>query len=261
MSNTTKIRERSLVLVVAVLLALMTPMTYAVVKNVTVVDSGGKPLGNTKVTIVFPDGTEEEEETDDKGMLIFDFPGDGEYMIKYPGGSMPVSVSAGVPTWAWVAGGLAAAGGVAVALDDDDDDNSSGSPGSGSDPGTGGAVDPCQGDTFNFIDAANFSVTVSSNPGNHPNEFGGPWEIFCDTGMPTRILNVSSNNINVEYSCTVGTGGSCAATTDCMYAGFTTTCEINGTFGSSSLTGTMTAGGDGNLPGGQPIVVNVDATL
>jgi len=50
------------------------------------------------VAIVFPDGTEVEEETDDDGLLIYDFPDDGDYVINYPDGSMKITVGGGVPT-------------------------------------------------------------------------------------------------------------------------------------------------------------------
>ena len=83
-------------------------------------NSDGDALANTKVTIVFPDGSEVEEETDDDGMLIYDFPEDGDYVINYPDGSMTVAVSGGIPVWVWVAGGVAAAG-ITYAIVDDDD--------------------------------------------------------------------------------------------------------------------------------------------
>lgn len=72
-----------LALAMSACLALLIPSAYAVVKNVTVVNEDGQALANTKVNIVFPDGSEVEEETDDDGMLIYNFPNDGDYVIKH----------------------------------------------------------------------------------------------------------------------------------------------------------------------------------
>ncbi len=75
------------------LLTFMAPSGHAVVKNVSLTGSDDSSLANTRVTIVFPDGSEQQEETDDKGVLIFDFPTDGDYSIRYPGGEKTVSVT------------------------------------------------------------------------------------------------------------------------------------------------------------------------
>ena len=89
------------------------PPASAVIQNITVVDSTGEPVRSTTVTIVFPPGitneqgeSEEERDTDPAGLLIFDFPGDGEYMIKYPGGHMTYVVRGGIPTYIKVGGTL-----------------------------------------------------------------------------------------------------------------------------------------------------------
>lgn len=250
-------RKCCLVLLVAISMAtamVMTiPAAYAVVKNVTIVDAQGNSLANTKVTIVFPDGTEVEEETDDDGILVYDFPGDGEYTVNYPGGQMAVSVGGGSNTWKWVAGGVAAAGLVWVIADDDSDNNSpSNSPSDpgGSDPGSGsGTCEP--GDV-------NVSTTINSNPGSHPNEFDGIYSVAC-SGSDATISTVSVGSFSATWNCTIDSGDNCNAVTDCMYAGFSTSCSLNSTSDTGGASGTISAGDDGALPGGDPIVVDFTA--
>jgi len=266
--------KRCLALTLAVCLALYVPAVFAVVKNLSIVDGQGNSMPNTKVTIVFPDGTEVEEETDDDGMLYYNFPDDGEYVVKYPGGQMAVNVSGtggGLSTGQMVGAGAAAIAiiGIGVAASDSGakSSDSSSSSSSSSDPGgssgSGGttADEACQGDTFNFI--GGLMTTVTSNDGNHPNNFDGDWEIFCDPGMDPRILYVGSNQLNVEWNCSAGSVNDCVATTDCSYQGFSTTCQLDSSFFATppEWNGTMTAGSDGNLPNGQPITVSFSTPL
>ena len=109
------------------LISFYVPPASAVIQNITVVDSTGEPVRSTTVTIVFPPGitneqgeSEEERDTDPAGLLIFDFPGDGEYMIKYPGGHMTYVVRGGIPTYIKVGGTLIGLGALWYAVDDDD---------------------------------------------------------------------------------------------------------------------------------------------
>ena len=103
------IRAPGLALLAGFCLFLLAPATYAVVKDVGIVDGNGNSLANTRVTIVFPDGTEQVEESDDNGMLVFDFPSDGNYRIRHSGGEQTVTVtgagaaasSGGFLAWSW----------------------------------------------------------------------------------------------------------------------------------------------------------------
>lgn len=253
MKGASKLRERTLALLIAICMVLAMPAAYAVVKNISIVNSQGTALANTKVTIVFPDGTEVEEETDDRGMLIYDFPGDGDYMVNFPGGQIAVNVSGGISTWQWVAGGAVAAAMVtAVVVANDSGSNNTGSSG-GSSGGSGGT------DTCPSKSAFNVSTSVVSNPGNHPpTEFDGPWDISCSAGQASVIFSGSSS---VTFACTVDSSGNCnAGTTDCSYAGFATTCSLSSMFSGSGWSGQMSAGLDGALPpgggSGQSIVVS-----
>ena len=51
------------------LLMLLAPAANAVTKHLSMVGENGQPMASTTITITFPDGTKEEEKTDDKGIL------------------------------------------------------------------------------------------------------------------------------------------------------------------------------------------------
>ena len=252
MKRMTRLHERCMALLVAICIAIAMPAAYAVVKNISIVDNQGNSLANTKVTIVFPDGTEVEEETDDDGMLIYDFPGDGDYTVNYPGGQMAVSVAGGIPTWVWVAGGVAAAGtawGIYEVVDDDSDNPSSGSSGGTLATGT------CSATSFNI------STSVVSNPSSHPIDgFDGQYTISCPT-VPeiAQVMHSSGSGANagVTWNCTLDSSGNCnEGPTDCTYNGLMTTCSVASQFSGRGWSGTMSAGLDGMLPGGGTIVVS-----
>src|SRR5690606_7924941 len=86
---------------------------WAVLTSVPLTASG-QPLANQTVTITFPDGTTQEEETDDKGILLFDFPGDGKYRISHNGvliKTVDIGTGGGWSTGQMVAGGVVLIGG------------------------------------------------------------------------------------------------------------------------------------------------------
>lgn len=114
------------IVTIFILIFVWTPFAVAVVKDVTLVGSQGEPLSSATVTIVFPDGTEEEEETDDKGILIFDFPGSGDYVIKDSSGATLTTVSIPlIPTKVkWAAAGVVGAGIIVAVANDSDSDQS-----------------------------------------------------------------------------------------------------------------------------------------
>ena len=250
MKNLAINRERMLAIALAICLACLLPAAHAVVKNVSIVDGDGNALANTKVTITFPNGDTVEEETDDDGTLIYDFPEDGDYTIDYPGGSMAVSVSGGIPTWVWVAGGVAAAGITYAIVDDDDDSSSSSGDSSSGGSGSGGSSTggTCVDDTFNIV-----VQSVISNPGGHPtDDIEGMWEHFCSDGLVTIVQQ--SGTLNAPWECLIGTDGSCnVGPTICSIGGNTTTCSLDSTIIDFDWSGTMIGGLDGMLPGGQPV--------
>ncbi|MGI9343688.1 MAG: outer membrane beta-barrel protein [Gammaproteobacteria bacterium] len=88
-----RLREIVSLSLLTLFLTLFSPATHAVVKDIQITDTNGKSLPNTKVTIVFPDGTQREEESDDDGVLYFDFPADGDYELRHSGGTQTVNVT------------------------------------------------------------------------------------------------------------------------------------------------------------------------
>jgi hypothetical protein len=266
---------RCLVLALAVCLVTFVPATWAVVKDLSIVDGEGKSLANTKVTIVFPDGTEVDEETDDDGMLYYDFPEDGEYMIRYPGGQMAVNVGGGgggMSTGKMIGAGAAAVAiiGIGVAASDSgrDSDSSSSSSSSSSPGGSTGGSDPGGSSGSSSFDASvcnavtySVTTTVESDPGGHAafDTFDANYEIFCNSG-PTQatIVSQAGSGPSPNWSCDIGTGGDCISfQAICGWSGGTpTVCTLDSNFSASApgWSGTMTVGEDGALPGGQPAV-------
>ncbi len=124
--------------------ATLIPTAQAVVQNISVVGPDGQNIGKQTVKIVFPepiDGkTSAEAETDDDGLLIFDFPGDGRYIIEYDGGSMPVDVAGGIPMWGKIGLGVVGAGAVIYAIDESGNGGNGGNGGGngGTNGGNGG---------------------------------------------------------------------------------------------------------------------------
>lgn len=238
----------ALVSAIAVLVMVPSQQALAVVKTQLITDAAGKPLANQKVTITFPDGTKKEDESDDKGLVIWDADQAGDYVLEYPGGKMTVSAAAGGggSNWLYPAIGAAAVIGGAAALDDDNND-SGGSPG-------GGAAD-CSG-TDLAVDWQIITFTVTFNPGGHPSLFANS---FCDLvnagGSAVNIpcsgsgWTATASNVPILSGCSVDT--SLTGT----YAGFTTTFSLDATFDveAGTWSGQISAGEDGGLPGGQAI--------
>ena len=253
---------RCLVLALAVCLATFVPATYAVVKDLSIVDGEGKSLANTKVTIVFPDGTEVDEETDDDGMLYYDFPQDGEYTVRYPGGEMAVNVGGGggggMSTGKMIGAGAAAIAIIGigvVASDSGRDSDSSSSSSSSSDPG-GSSGSGGSGSGFPAVcDMATFSASTSveSDPDGHnpvgpPGSYDGPWETFCPSSTQVNLTSQVGGGAP-PWSCNLQPDGSCdAPPTICSWAGMNTSCSLSSQFTAMSWDGTMSIGVDGSLP-------------
>jgi len=185
----------------------------AVVQNVAVVNSAGEPVANSTVTIVFPDGTEKEEKTDRKGILIFDFPNDGNYHIRFTGGQMAYTVTGageaaerGWGTTEWVALGTVVAAGTVAALSAGGGDGGSDS---SYEPPTGGGTGGTVAGTYNC------TFTQTSNADNHP------------TGSLNGAYSVAENgsNLNLSHS-----SGSTSLNASGPLNGMATNYSGNGTF-------------------------------
>ncbi|MGI9342050.1 MAG: hypothetical protein ACR2QV_04330 [Gammaproteobacteria bacterium] len=277
------ILERCLVLALAMCLVAFIPAAHAVLKDLSIVDGEGNSLANTKVTIVFPDGTEVDEETDDDGMLYFDFPDEGEYTVRYPGGQMAVNVGGGgggMSTGKWLGAGAAAAVlvGVGIAASDSGSSGDSGSPSSSSpssDPGSSGSSGSGGSSPPSFdvsvCNPAVYSVTATlsgDDPGGHAqaDSFNGNWEVSCPGGSGSTQVDIrsqSGSGPDPAWTCTVGTGGDCMAfDAPCVWGGMSTACSIEANFTSASpgMNGIFIIGQDGSLPPGQPVFFDMVGT-
>jgi hypothetical protein len=169
---------------------------HAVTQNVSVVAPNGQPVASATVTIVFPDGTQKEEDTDDKGILYFDFPNNGNYKIRYPAGAgyaageMTYVVTTATSTaessgtnWVPIAlttlgvgGAIAGFSGIDGGDDDDDDGGSPQTPGGGSIAGT-----------------YNCTPSQVSNQDGHPTASLGGTYVVTVNGSSFTLQHTSGN--------------------------------------------------------------------
>ena len=111
------------------------------------------------------------------------------------------------------------------------------------------------------------ATAVASNPGGHPCALGSPLVLNFfitragppEPGTPVTIAVSGAGLPSMGGSTVIGPsfgsqGGSASASGSGAYCGFTTTYRIDFTISPGSVSGTITIGGDGALPGGQAIV-------
>lgn len=226
-------------------------LVQAVVQNVKLVDARGQPVANQTVTIVFPPGVtgpngekEAKEDTNEKGILWFDFPGDGKYLIRHPGGVLEWEVAAaGSPGFdvspLAVGAAIAAVGvGLYVANDDDDDGGSSSDGGS-----SGGAL------------AGNYNCPISqvrSNLDNHPTgSLAGGWSLEGSAGS-SGSADHNSGGTNISASGSISSEGELSmGTTSATFEGRPgSTANISGPMSALEViircTGCPDSNGNGN---------------
>lgn len=103
-----KLKKWAALLVILSIMVWQVP-AQAVVKEIMVSGDGGKPVPNTKISIFNEEGKEiGQKETDDKGILVYDFP-KGKNTLQWPGGSQIVDI----PGF-WTAGNTALVTGIAL---------------------------------------------------------------------------------------------------------------------------------------------------
>jgi hypothetical protein len=109
---------------------------------------------------------------------------------------------------------------------------------------------------------------VQKNDGDHPNDI--PADITLNffitrdrSVMPNAVhITVSGGGLPTMTGNTVigptfdSPGGTASASGGGMYRGFSTSYAIGFTIGASAVSGTITIGGDGGLPGGQPLILS-----
>lgn len=229
----------------ATTLAVCGTNAWAVVQNVALVNPSGEPVANATVTIVFPDGARDTAETDDDGVLVFDFPDAGDYTIRFPGGEMTYSVDTaavaaasrrGTGRWLGIGAGILAIGGLTAVLDnngDGDDDIVAPAPvqddgaDPGNDPGDSG-TNPAEG-TYTCVHS------VMSNEDGHPTTSLSGEYVVAAGGSP----NLQHSAADTQFTITATLSGTdIAASGTGTFAGFSgASFNFDGTV--PPLTGTL----------------------
>lgn len=241
--------KRLCILLLTCSLTFTTSLSYAVTKNLVMSGANGQPLANTTITIVFPDGKKQKKDTDEKGILVFDFPDNGNFKLLDPSGKLvqTVSTTGGALSATGIAVGVLAVGGV-IALSQNNDSSSS--------SGSSTPVDPSGTYTLAF--------TLSSNPGGHPDFLsGGP--ITVTIANSGGSITITQTTANANFTDTNGSlsGANITSSGTGSYAGFSgIQAQMNLTYDSTTgtVSGTYVQGTAGGLPGGQAITWTVSGS-
>lgn len=236
--------------------------SHAITKSLSIVGENGQPLSGTTITITFQDGTKEEEDTDDKGLLVFNFKKKGTYTLTDPAGNVvkTVNITGMDSRTKWEIAAVAAATALILASGSDSDSNSDSS--STADQSTDTNTD--SGSTAEVSESTpsvslagtyNLNCTLASNPGSHPSLVPANSTVDVITqgsNITFSQMGLHGTHNEVDFVAS-GTGN---------YAGFVTTFVFQGTQNKTTgqITGTLVIGGDGKLPGGQPITYNCVGT-
>jgi len=254
-------------IILSMLLMLLAPAANAVTKHLSMVGENGQPMTSTTITITFPDGTKEEEKTDDKGILMFDFKKSGTYTLSDPAGNVLKTVAitgSGMSTTAMItAGALVAVGVIALAAGGSDgDSNSDDTPPEGTDPpvteppeGDGGGEEGSQAGIYDV------SLSVASNPANQPELLQQLVLQLEIIGTALTIKQISSNpNFPSQMSGTI-VDTSFSASSSGVYSEVPTFFQMAGSVSvSQGLNFILNIGSDGSLPDGQAITYNGTGT-
>lgn len=259
------------IIILSMLLILLAPAANAVTKHLSMVGENGQPMASTTITITFPDGTKEEEDTDEKGILMFNFSKSGTYTLSDPSGNVLKTVSiagSGMSTTAKIIAGAVVVGGIALlASGSGDDSNSDGTP---SDPPVTDppvtdppVTDPPEdgGEEGSQAGVYDVSLSVASNPGDHPVLLSTIVLQLQIIGTALTIYQISSNpNFPAQLSGTIA-DTSFSASANGVYAGISTLFQMAGSVTTTpSLNFILNVGSNGSLPGGQPITYNGTGT-
>ena len=266
--------------ILTLFLLFLAPAANAITKHLSITGSDGQPMPSTTITITFPDGsTKIKEDTDDKGILMFDFKKSGVYTLSDPAGNVIRTVSvtgSGMNAKVMTMTALGAAAVILLAAGSSSSDSSSSDSGAGDtgngDTGTGdagnggtGTTEPpvTEGGGTEASQSGTYDVNlnVASNPGDHPVLLQQLVLQLQIIGTALTIIQLSSNpNFPQQLSGTIA-DGSFSATANGVYSGFPTLFQIAGTIVAlQTLNFILTVGANGSLPGGQPITYNGTGT-
>lgn len=240
---------------------LVIPLTsHAITKSLSIVGENGQPLTGTIITITFEDGTKEEEDTDDKGLLVFNFKKKGTYTLTDPAGNVvkTVNITGMDSRTKWEIAAAAAATALILASGSGSDSDPSNPADQSTDTNTDSGSTTEENESTSSVSLAgtyNVNYTLASNPGGHPSLIPANTTVDVITqgsNITFSQMGLHGTHNEVDFVAT-GTGN---------YAGFVTTFVFQGTQNpvTGQITGTLVIGGDGKLPGGQPITYNCVGT-
>lgn len=207
----------------------------AVVKSFQVMQDGS-PLANTEVTLVAPSGQRYTQTTDATGKIVgFNFNEDGDWDVRWAGGSMTISAGGGIGPWIVWPTALGVTAAMIAANDSGNDSNSSSSP-----PPNGVGITSLDG---TYVMEA---TDVVSNPDNQSNNFQGA---ACDVSVGGSGVSLDCSGNGLSVTATGSLNGSDFSASGVGSYGGTGGVEIqiSGTLG-ASWSGNSAAGTNGALP-------------
>jgi len=267
LSNSRQNKHRVFFILLGMLLILVAPAANAITKYLSIVGENGQPIASTPITITFPDGIKVVENTDEKGILSFNFSKPGTYTLADPAGNIVKTVSitgSGMSTTAMILTGVAVVGGIALLASGSGDDSSGDTP---TEPpvteppvteppdGDGGGEEGSQAGIYDV------NLVVAGNPGDQPvllRQLVLQLEII---GTALTITQLSGDpNFPAQMSGTIA-DTSFTASANGVYSGFPTMFQMAGSVTTApSLNFILNVGTDGSLPGGQAITYNGTGT-
>ena len=254
---------RASTFILALFLMILAPAANAITKHLSMIGENGQPLANTTITITFSDGTKEEEDTDDKGILMFDFKNSGVYTLTDPAGNVIKTISvagSGMNTKVVVLSALGVAALLAVLAGGSDGDSNTTpeTPVVPEVPDSGGSG----GEEGSLAGIYDVDTSVLSNPGDHPVLLQRLVLQLQIIGTALTIIQLSSNpDFPSQMSGSIADDASFSASANGVYSGFPTLFQIAGTIVAlQNLSFILSVGTDGGLPGGQAITYDGSGT-
>lgn len=227
-----------LILILVGAIALWSVPVGAVLKEYTILGAKGEPVPNTEVTIYDAKGKEiGKGKTNEKGVLVYDFPDKGKYELKWPGGTQAVNVPGfWTPTTIGVATGIVGAGAVAL--------GSSG--GSGSETSTTTTSTTTNGTSTPSVPSINKIPGTYTSSGTETSDSCNIWpQTAYQSDVPfsasgDQVTVSSSAQMTGTYNSTTGSFTGTGTTSQGDYGEMLE--RISGTFrkGSIILSGTLT---------------------
>jgi hypothetical protein len=270
------------IFILGFLLMILAPTANAITKHLSMTGGNGQPLAKTTtITIKFPDGTKKKKDTDDKGILTFNFNKNGIYTLYDPAGNVIRTVSvagSGVNTTVVTIAAVGAGGLLLLlAATGGDESNTNNPPAeetgdttgdttgdAGGDTGSGdtdtGGEEPPATEEGSLAGTYNVNATVASNPVPHPVLIQNLVLQLQIIGTALTIIQLS-NNLNFPNQLTgTITNGSFTASANGTYSGIPTFFQLAGAITLIQLAFLINIGSDGSLPSEQAITYDANGS-